>query len=99
MNLCKTCGRRASERTWSAFDGDEYDAGSCPDRLHDLADAAEEMRYQLAALEPLASVLNSRQHAGLAITPIMWATLFDRCAQAKAALPNGNPCGEARVTE
>lgn len=41
---------------------------------------------ELRAVVHLADVLNSRQHAGLEITPTMWGELHDLCNRAKGVI-------------
>lgn len=59
-----------------------------------LIAAAPEMLEALVDLVHLAEVLNSRQHAGLPITPVMWSTLFQRTNEARATIAKAK--GEAQ---
>lgn len=50
--------------------------------------AQAELLHTFRALTHLAATLNSRQHAGLPITPVMWSELYRVTNKASAILAN-----------
>lgn len=80
---------RDAARTWAEVHERRLDGDWCiaPLALPEPADPpAPDVIAELRAVVHLADVLNSRQHAGLEITPTMWGELYDLCNRAKGVI-------------